>query len=148
MSDPRIPNVGEKVRMLGTLIRVETPKPIQPPDEYIFEDVNARVELRLRDSVIKEFGTYNDFHGCSVTSAIKEAKQICEVHGIGPTSDNEIVVVKVTTQFRRLLSREGDTYAYDREFRRFNYMSSGGGYGVAPDVEVDVWSSKRWLSDA
>jgi len=143
--EPRIPNIGERVRLVGTLIRVETPKPIQPPDEYVFENIDARVEMRLGEAVVKDFGTFNDWYGDAVRSGILEAKQICEHHRIGPTSDNEIVVVKVTSQCRQILSRGTEPYLYEKEFRQFCNMSSGGGYGVAPTIEKDVWSSKRWL---
>jgi len=143
--EPRIPNIGERVRLVGTLIRVETPKPIQPPDEYVFENIDARVEMRLGEAVVKDFGTFNDWYGDAVRSGILEAKQICEHHRIGPTSDNEIVVVKVTTQRRQLLSLDRDAYTYDKEFRRFSNMAQGGYYDLAPTVEEDVWSSKRWV---
>jgi len=77
---PRIPNIEERVRLLGTLLRIDTPKPIQPPDEYVFEDVDARVEIRMGDRVLKECGTFCDWYGCAVTSGIKEALGLRE-HG-------------------------------------------------------------------
>jgi len=139
---PRIPNIEERVRLLGTLLRIDTPKPIQPPDEYVFEDVDARVEIRMGDRVLKECGTFCDWYGCAVTSGIKEALEVCENMGLTPTSDVEVVVIKVTSQIRKHLSRDKAPYTYAKEFRRFDRMEYGCCWDLAADVEEEVWSSK------
>lgn len=54
---PRLPDPGEFVRGVGTLLRTEVvPPPPQPPPEtdWIFEDMNARGELRRRGRVLEE----------------------------------------------------------------------------------------------
>jgi len=147
MSDPRIPSVGEKIRMVGKLVRIDTPEPVQPPDEYVFEDVDARVELRFDGQVLNDCGTFNDFYGCSVETGIVEARKTAESRGLTSSSEIEVVVVvKITNQRRRHLSKDKEPWSYDREFRRFRDLDGyPGHYGLEPTREEDVWSSKRWL---
>ena len=75
-NEPRLPIVGEFVRHHGTLIAIEEvpPKPQPPPKiDYIFEEIEARCEMRHKGEVIKEIQTLWDFYGLetSVKSAIE-----------------------------------------------------------------------------
>ena len=141
---PRLPKVGEYVRNHGRLIAIEIiPPPPQPLPEkdYIFEETEARCEIRFNDEVINIIQLLNDFYGegTGAESAIKEMKKYAAERGIGPDSDIEVVVVKITKQIRyRPLSRQS---FYDKEFYDFKWL--GMCHNLPDPVEVVVWSSKQ-----
>ena len=56
----KLPVIGDFVRNAGRLVAIETTEPVPPPKDYIFEEIEARCEIRLNGKVIKEIGTYND----------------------------------------------------------------------------------------
>lgn len=145
-SEPRLPVVGEFVRTVGTLVRIEvvTPPPPPPETDYIFEKIEARCELRLRDGTeLKKLQTLNDFYGLetSVETAIEEMEAYAQKHNIGPDSDIEVVVVKVTSQCRAQPIYDQKNF-YDKEFMDFNALPLGSKRGVAEPVEEVVWSSR------
>ena len=84
---PRMPKIGEKIRMLGELVRIDEPAPVQPPAEYIFKVVGADLELWLNGAVLKRLISYNDFYGSAVESAIEEARKYCGRQKITAESD-------------------------------------------------------------
>jgi len=145
MSDvkkPRLPDVGEYVRMHGILIDVKTvnppvPKPIK---EYIFEECSARQELRFKDGeVLQTLGTYNNFYGLgtAVKSSIKELKAYSKKKGFDKNSNVEAVVVKEIRQYPATPNAK-ENY-YNKEFVDFDHQL----YSDLKNKEIDVWSSKR-----
>jgi len=136
-----IPEVGQFLRHIGKLVSIET---IQPPPEthYIFEDIEARGELRLNGEVIKHLGTLSDFFGLgtSVKNAIKEMKEYCQQIGITKNSDVEAVVIRVVSQFRTKPIERENFYAKGySDFERVNRWD-----GDLPEpTETIVWSSKE-----
>src|SRR5437870_4946695 len=113
MSKPRLPNIGEHVRSVGTLVSIEdvTPVPVKTLD-YIFQLVTARVESRLNGQVISPHVTFNEFYGegTAVKAAIGEAKKLAESYG---PSNVQFVVVKITEHIRKRPSWNQDENFYD-----------------------------------
>lgn len=143
-NEPRLPIVGEFVRHHGTLIAIEEVPPLpQPPPQtdYIFEEIEARCEMRLSGEVIKEIQTLNDFYGLgtSVEVAIKEMKDYADKRDLDFESDLEVVVVKVVTQFRATPLKEDNFY--DKTF--FDFRGSINRSNLPNPVETIVWSSKN-----
>ena len=142
----KIPKVGEYVRHIGKLIAVNVvppPPPTEPEREYIFEEIEARCELRLNGEVIKGLATLSDFYGLetSVSEAIKEMKVYANKRNITKDSDLEVVVVKIVHQYRKQpLNREN---FWNKEYRDFDTF---GDYrttkGLPEPIETVVWSSK------
>lgn len=150
-NQPRIPSIGDFVRNYGVLIDIvqvsELPKPPpQPVTDFIFEETEARTEMRLNGEVINEMNTYNDFYGrgTSVKSLTKEANEYCAEKGIAAKSDIELVVVKITRRYRaKQVDREN---IYDDKFFDFEPLPFGTKRSAMPDpVEEVVWSSKKNL---
>ena len=141
----KIPVVGEYVRNTGKLIRIDTITP-PPPEtyyEYIFEDINARGELRLNGEKLDELCHINDFYGLgtSVTTAIEEMKAYAEKRKITSKSELEVVVIKITEQTRmKPLNRENYSA---KGFRDFDYIEYGSKRDLPEDKEEIVWSSKK-----
>jgi len=146
MKELRVPNIGEYVKNLGTLVNVETipPKPQPPSKDYIFEEINAEVEVRLKDEVLKGLGSFNDFYGIgtSVTAAIKEAEEYALSRNITADSDLEVVVIKVVSRYRAkpVYGTEGHFYAPD--IYQFKHLDIGSKRDVGEPVESIVWSSR------
>lgn len=99
MSDPKVPEVGDYVRMTGTLLEVIDVPPLpQPPPQklFIFKDCTATVEIRVNGLTLKTCSTYNNFNGrdACVRDAICEAKEL--VDNYGTATGVEVCVVKET----------------------------------------------------
>lgn len=144
ISEPRLPEVGEFVRGVGTLVEVQqTPAPPPPPPDYIFAEQDGRTELRRGDDVLKVIQTLNDFYGkgAGVETSIEEAKQYAVNHNITDASEVEVVVVKVVS-YSRSRNSHGKNF-YDNTFVDFKTLDSGATWDVPGDEETDVWSSKR-----
>ena len=142
---PRLPAVGEYVRMVGRLVAVVDSEPQPPPPKnWVFEGVDARVELRRRGRVLETCCTFNDFYFGefgAVRSALEDVRGICTREGIDEHSEVEVVVVKVTTQEnKRFVEHDALPWSYDRQFRRFE--SANDWRGLSEPVEVDVWNSR------
>jgi len=141
----KLPKKGDFVRHHGTLIRIDiaTPPPLPPPvKDFIFEEQEARCELRLNGKQLKELQTLNDFDGLgtAVKSAIEEMKRYTGTNNIGKDSDLEVVVVEVVSQFRaKPLSKEN---FYDKEYFDFERNHSYNRPELPVPVETVVWSSK------
>ena len=146
---PRIPDVKDFVRGIGKLVRVETvPPPPQPPPEihYIFEEINARTELRLGDEVVKEVQTLNDFYGegTSVESSIEEAKKMAAKRKLGPKSELEIVVIEIRSLSRHLRDDSKKDNFYDRDFVAFKDLERYASRNNLPEPkEKIVWTSRK-----
>lgn len=140
---PRLPKKGEYVRMHGVLIDVKT---IQPPTpkpykEYVFEERDARKELRFKDGrVLDTLSTLNDFGGLGSgeKTAIEELMETAKEMGLDMDSDVEAVVVRETCQYVAIPLKKPNFY--DRSFFDFEHKSHG---SELTREEMDVWSSKR-----
>jgi hypothetical protein len=145
----KIPVIGDYIRNIGTLVKIETipPKPVEPEVDYIFEDIEARCQLRFNGEIIKNLSDFNDFYGLGtgVKYAIKEMKAYAIQHKITKDSDLEVVVIKITRQYR---ARPTKRFEYwDKKFVDFapldNYQSTR---GLPEPIETLVWSSKNETS--
>ncbi len=148
----RYPEVGQFIKHIGKLIKVDVINPPPPPsyEEFIFEEISAKIEVKRFGKLIEGLGEYSDWYGLedSVKSAIEEAKEYCVENQIGKDSELEVVVTRVATYVRKsptnkaeFWSREGyddnkgwmdfkpcDNYRYCRD--------------VPEPIETVVWSSK------
>ena len=144
-SKQRLPEIGEYIRGHGTLVAVQDIVPPPPPveREYVFEEITARVELRLGNEVLSDLcGTW-DFYGkgTSVKTAIEEAQKYAAERKIGPKSDLEVVVVKVIEQIRKQPIK-GEENFYDNSFWSFKRLDRYK-FDLPGPVESIVWSSKE-----
>ena len=150
MNKLRIPQVGEYERNIGKLIAVETVKP-PPPEtfqEYIFETIESRCELRFNGEVIKTLQTLNDFYGIGTgeITAIEEMKQYAINKNITDKSELEVVVVRVISQTRlRPVNREN---LAAKGYTDFEYLPYGCKRGLPDDIETVAWSSKYFTQEA
>jgi hypothetical protein len=143
----KIPAIGEYVRNIGKLLAVETIQPPPPPPytEYIFEEINARVELRLGDEVIDKIEELNDFYGLntSVETAIGDAQKYTTKRNLTDKSELEVVVVKIIKQIRmNKLDREA---FFSNSYFNFEYTGKYYPNDPAP-VETVIWSSKHQVN--
>lgn len=148
MSNPkqRLPEIGEYVRGQGTLIAVQDIVPPPPPvdRDYIFEEITAKVELRLGAEVLNEVCTLWDAYGLedSVKSAIEEALQYVSKRKIGPKSDLEVVVIKRVERVRKRPQRSTENF-YDGSFYSFKSLETGSKANLPDPVRTVVWSSRE-----
>ena len=144
-AERRLPEIGEYVRGQGTLVAVQDIVPPPPPVDidYIFEEIHARVELRLGSEVLNEVCTLWDAYGkeTSVKAAIAEAKRYASERKIGPGSDLEVVVIKRVEQVRKRPNREENFY--DKTFSSFKSLEFGRLANLPDRVETVAWSSKE-----
>jgi len=140
-----IPQVGEFVRHIGKLVAIEA---IQPPppkleEDYIFEELEARCELRLNGEVIKHLGTLNDFYGLEscVDSAIKEMEEYTSSRNITQNNDVEVVVIRKAYQVRKRPTTRKN-YFSDEHFG-FEPIAHGATFNLPEPIETVVWSSKE-----
>lgn len=151
--NPRLPVIGEFVRGCGELVSVEVipPPPAPPPEtDYIFKEISARAEVRLRKSgrVLDVLETHNDHYGkaTSVESIIELAQKYARANEISAESDIEVVAIRIETHFRaRPLNKEG---FYARDFFAFRPLDRGSSWNVPPATEEVVWSSAREATKA
>ena len=126
------------------MLSIETinPSPPPPDKDYIFERVEANCELRFKGEVLKEMAGFNDFYGegSAVKTAIEEMKAYAKKRGIDSDSELEVVVVKVTSQFRAKPT-DGENF-YAKEFFNFRSLDIYTHRGLPEPVETVVWSSK------
>jgi len=146
LKDLKIPQVGEFVRHIGKLVVIETvqpPPPPKPEKDYIFEEIEARCELRLNGEIIKHLETLNDFYGLgtSVESAIKAMKEYADKRHINKNSDVEVVVMRRVYQVRkRPITRRN---FYSDEYFDFEAIERGATLNLPKPVETVVWTSKE-----
>jgi len=143
-TDSRLPDEGEYVRGVGTVVSLETYRPEPPPPEcvYVFEQIEARKELRHNGEVIQCLETLWDFYGLetSVEAAIKEMKDYAAQKGIGPKSDLEAVVVKIVSQQCATAEPRKQNF-YDSTFVGFEDRRPLP--NLPEPVESVVWSSRH-----
>ena len=147
--NPRIPNVGEFVRTVGRLIDVKevTPPPPPPPPsekQYVFEQICARGEVRLNGEVLKNFGTYTDYYGLetSVEKVTEQMRAYAAANGIGPSSELEVVVVRIVSYDLRRVGKEAGFYDKTYvEFKEIPYSQRM--VACCPAVERVWWSSRE-----
>lgn len=144
--EKRLPNIGEYVRGVGTLVSIEDYTPPPPPliKHYIFEEITARCEVRLNGETLNKFNSVWDFYGkaWSVEDAIKTAREYAKRQKLGPKSDIEVVAIKEIHQVKK--QPRMDVNSYDPQFINFEriYDSS-----LPGPVEEVVWSSKAQPSE-
>ena len=139
------PKIGEFVRHIGKLVSIEKaiPPPLpKPSTDYIFEEVEARCELKLNDEVLKHLVTLNDFYGegTGVESAIKEMKEYASNRNITRDSDLEVVVTRRTYQVRKRPTDRSNIYS--DEYFNFEQIEYGATTNLIEPTETIVWSSK------
>lgn len=143
---PRIPEVGEYVRGCGKLVEIKdvTP-PVKEVTGYIFESLQATVQLWLNGRHVEDFGTFNDFYGLEtcLKTAIEEAGKLQEKYG--PAA--EFKIVKHTYySCSGLLHPEQETNFYDRKYRGFRKMTDGYDYSKVPENKTELyWTSTGGL---
>jgi hypothetical protein len=142
---PRLPEIGEWVKMQGTLVRIDiVPPPSQPPPEtvYIFEREDARIDLLLKGKVLKQLVEYNEFYGqgTAVKSCIEEAKEFCRVNNIGPDSDIEVVVMRETDLIGRKVDEGKQPTCYAPGIVPFKNETF---YAHGSRREEVVWTSRN-----
>jgi hypothetical protein len=140
----RLPEVGEFVRGHGTLVRVEEiPPELQPPPKkvYIFEQNDARWEVRFGNEVLSHSSKHNEFYGqhTAVPFVIKEAKAYCKKNKIGPKHALEVVVIRIVDEEQKVPAR--DENCYDRQFIDF---AGAHQYASHKNIsETVVWTSRK-----
>lgn len=139
---PRLPEVGEYVRMLGELVEIQDVTPPPPPKQvdYIFREIHCQAEGRINGKTVIELSCFNTFAGRDdcLRSAVREAEE--KQKELGP-SDMEFVVVMTTSYSRMRPCNPAREYLYQREFVDFKHTDSPR-RGLPPDQTEDVWSSK------
>lgn len=148
MSELKMPQIGDYIRNVGKLIRIETipPEPQEPIVDYIFEEISAKIELRASWGKIDDITCLNDFYGLesSIQTAIKEAKEYCSERHITKDSELEVVVIKEVEQFRKRPT--GKLEFWNKEYMDFEHLD---GYKSTHDLpektETIIWSSKKDL---
>ena len=139
MSDVRLPEIGEYVRMYGTLVEVQDVTPKEIVLDYVFEDTQAKLVGRINGKNVKEYGTFNDFYGkdTCVAAAIDEAKEQQRFLG---ESNLEFVVIKVTSRVRMRPTRNERENFYASEFRAMESLPNGSCWNLPEDTVEEVWS--------
>lgn len=137
----RIPEVGERLRLTGTLVDIQdvTPPPPAKQLDYVFEEVTARVELAANGHVIDERGTFNDFGGCAERTAIAEAEKLAKQFGPGV----EVRVVRIVERYRARPNDYDYEDLYNRGFPKFERLQHGYHAGMPEPTETIVWSSHK-----
>jgi hypothetical protein len=136
-SEPRLPTVGESIRLCGKLVEIQdvTP-PVTTVLDYVFEVTSATIFIKTNGVVIDERETYNDFCGPPEVSAIAAAKKLAAQLGGGV----EIVVVRKTELVRKRPTHRESFYA--KGLVEFETISYGCRRNLPDDREEQVWSSK------
>jgi hypothetical protein len=146
-NNTKLPVVGDFVRKAGRLVAIETIEPEPPPQDYIFEEIHARCEIRLNGKVIQEIGTYNDYYGLgtSVTTAIKEMKEYAFKEHITDKSEIEIVIIKVVSQERKrpIIDHSTEDSFLNGMILDYVPLRCGSKYNLPDDIETIAWSSKH-----
>jgi hypothetical protein len=133
-----LPKVGDFVKNVGRLIKVEEVPPVVPVKDYIFESTSARVETRVNGHVVKSFSTFCDWGGRTcIDHAIEEAKHLNDAYG---KSSMVFVVVKITSQCRM---RPIDSKSIYSEYNYFKLLEFGSKANLPEDKEEDVWFSDK-----
>jgi hypothetical protein len=137
---PRLPGVGEYVRMTGTLVKVEDVTPKEVVLDYIFEDTEAKVEIWNGKYLLEKLSTFNNFYGkdSCVDAAIKLAKETARKLK-NPGLD--VRVIKRTSQFRARPTYGKNYHA--PEFPVMEGLKFGCRADLPDDKEEIVWSSMK-----
>lgn len=134
--------VGQYVKRIGKIIRIDDVTPTPPPKvlEFVFEERHARIELRRKDKVLQDMGTYSDFYGegTGEQEAIEHAAETAQEMEITKDSEVEMVVVRLVSQCRYKHLRRV-RFSHEPPFDR---LDVGCARDLADDVVTDVWSSR------
>ena len=134
---PRLPEIGESIRLCGKLVKIQdvTP-PVTQVLDYVFEETSATVWAKVNGQLLKEFAMFNDFYGSARTLAIVEAKRIAATYG----DAIEVVVIEKRQLIRKRPTNRENFYA--KEFVEFETINHGCRWDLPDDVEEQVWSSR------
>jgi hypothetical protein len=140
-----LPLIGEYLRGIGRLVSREAiqPPPQPPPTEdFIFEEITARCELRLNGHRLVELQELNDYYGLGMgkVQAIKDMETYIAEEHITANSDLEVVVIEVKQYFRARPKNWEDRI--NKGFHQFEPLDTGSKWNVPETIETIVWSSK------
>ena len=134
----KIPEVGEYLRHVGRLVKIENSKPLPPPpDDYIFEETEYKMFMKRNGEILKGFGAFMDE---AKDDAIKEMTDYAKSHNITKDSEVELVVVEERIQYRMRPTHRRNFYA--EAYTDFEVIDTGSRRGLPePKLKV-IWSSK------
>jgi hypothetical protein len=133
----KIPQVGEYLRDVGKLIKVEEIVPTQPQKDYIFEDIEYKCDLYLDDELLKSLTTYGNFR----QHAIDDMSKYCADRKINKNDRLEMRITEVKTQVRRQFTSKESFY--NEGYPEFVRKDIGCYLNLPEPVETIVWSSKK-----
>ena len=139
---PRLPVVGDIVRSKGRLIKVFTPPPIQPPKEYIFEDVSYEIVVMNGEHLIHTVSKLGNLYSDSITRAIEDAKKVAiNKRWNIPQSGMRVDLIEIIERTRYVVNQAslgmyGTGEFYDREFVPMAYHKDHS-YGLGEPTRRD-----------
>lgn len=142
----RIPEIGEYVRGIGTLIRKDNvePKPTPPPEhEWVFEEVTAEVELLVCDVKVTSYCVFCDGGelNSSIDTAKHEAKKVAVNLKVKADGETEIRVVRIVEHCRKQPSDLMPNY-YQKDVLNFDPLKWGCKRDMPDPVRTVVWSTR------
>lgn len=147
--EPRLPIVGDIVRSKGRLVEIVTPPPIQPPQEYIFEDVSYEIVIMNGESMIARGPKFNNLYSDSSESALGEAQRAAKDKKWNiPQSGMRVEVIEIIERTcyvvnqTYLRSYESGEF-YDREIMPMAYHKNRS-CGLGEPTRRVIWSSTDW----
>ena len=143
--NPRIPKIGEYVRSIGTLVAIEDVTPPPPPKQldYIFEDVDAVVELWICGAHQSEIGSFCAWGDKSAVAigAEKAQKYVADLNLKPMASDVDVRVYEVRGRVRKRPAN--GVYNSANEFMHFESLNGGQCRALPADVRTLKWSSAQ-----
>lgn len=135
----RVPEVGEFVRYVGTLVEVqeETPPPPPPVKSYVFEKLEYLIEIRAAGKLLADGPSF--VVGTELPRAIEEATRIAK----GYDFEVDVVVLERVSRVRMTPNMNMENI-YHRNTTCFTFESNPH-RGMPADKIRDVWSSKKDL---
>ena len=141
MSKPlRVPEVGEFVRHIGTLIGIEEVPPPPPPPptlSYIFESKTYGIDIRVAGKIIANGPSF--IPGVELPFVINEATRIAKEYDY----EADVVIVEYTER-RRHHAQHAMENIYQPGTVDFS-SEPNSQRGMPNDTETVVWSSKLSL---
>lgn len=146
---PRLPVVGDIVRSKGRLIEVVTPPPIQPPNEYIFEDVSYEIVIMNGGHLIDTESTLANLYSDSITRAVEEAKRVTlNKRWNIPQSGMRVDLIEIIQRTRYVVNQvylglHDSGEFYDRDIMPMTYHKDHS-YGLGEPARRVIWTSTNW----
>lgn len=146
-SNLKIPQIGEYIRNIGTLTKIEdvVPKPPPPEKDYIFEIIEARCDLYRNNELLKHLYTLNDFYELNscIKTAIEEMIDYATTNKITKDSEVELRVTKVSSLIR--MNPTWEKNYYTKEYTDFKYKELGSRFNLPEPTETIIWTSRELL---